>query len=91
MHGGPSRFHGMPPPLTDTRPDIAAMQSEGLRRKTPVERLRMAIDMSAMARSFTRAGIRARHPDWGDTQIDREVIRMAFDGRPLPRAFDERR
>jgi len=81
----------MPPPLTDTRPDIAAMQSEALRRKTPAERLRMAIDMSVLARSFTRAGIRARHPYWSHTQIDREVIRMAFDGRPLPRAFDERR
>ena len=70
---------------------MMVMQAEALRRRSPAERLRMAIDMSHLARSFTRAGVRARHPDWSDATIDREVIRLAFDGRPLPRAFDERR
>lgn len=51
----------------------------------------MAIEMSVLARSFTRAGIRVRHPEWSEAQIDGEAIRMAFDGRTLPRAFDERR
>jgi hypothetical protein len=51
----------------------------------------MAIDMSHLARSFTRAGLRARHPNWSEKMIDREVIRLAFDGQPLPRGFDERR
>jgi Rv0078B-related antitoxin len=78
-------------PRSDTSPDIAAMQAEALKQRTPGERLRMAIDMSILARSFTRAGLRARHPDWSDALLDREVIRLAFDGRPLPRAFDERR
>jgi hypothetical protein len=77
------------PPRTDTSPEIAEMQAEALRRKTPAERFRMIIEMSVLARSFTRAGIRARHPDWNDARIDRALVRMAFDGRPLPRAFDE--
>jgi hypothetical protein len=79
------------PSLGDTSPDIAAMQDDALRRRTPSERLRMAIDMSHLARSFTRAGLRARHPNWSEKMIDREVIRLAFDGQPLPRGFDERR
>jgi hypothetical protein len=40
--------------------------------------------MTDLAREFTKAGIRTRHPDWNERQIAREMLRIAFLPKPLP-------
>jgi hypothetical protein len=48
------------------------------------ERLLLAFEMSLFARELSRERIRREHPDWPETQIDRELLRLAFLPAPLP-------
>ena len=54
-----------------------------------VERLRLALEMSAHARSLTRARLREEHPGWTDRQLNLEMARQAMvaelPGRPRGR------
>jgi hypothetical protein len=40
--------------------------------------------MSEFARELARAGIRKDHPDWPESQVARELLRLAFLPEPLP-------
>jgi hypothetical protein len=70
--------------ISDTSPEIAAMQI-GIRRSlSDAQRLQIALDMSLFARELTKAGIRRDHPEWSEKQIMIEVFRLAFLPKPLP-------
>ena len=64
--------------------DAEARQLEVLRRLPGSRRLEIALEMTDLAREFTKAGIRARHPDWPERQVNRELLRIAFFPAPLP-------
>jgi hypothetical protein len=51
-----------------------------LRRKTEVERLRIAGGMWKSARVILRGAIRTEHPDWDVEQVDREIARRISHG-----------
>ena len=44
----------------------------------------LAFEMSLFARDLARERIRSLHPDWGEAQIQRELLRLAFLPQPLP-------
>jgi len=48
------------------------------------KRLLMALEMSLFARELAREGIRRDHPGWTETQVARELLRLAFLPEPLP-------
>jgi len=73
----------MPPPL-DTTPEIEAMQIRLFRSMSVERRLELALEISLLSRELMKAGVRNQHPDWSDTEIDREVHRLAFFPEPLP-------
>lgn len=50
-------------------PDVARV----LRAKSGMERLRLAHEAWELARDRLTAYSRARHPDWSDEQVQREV------------------
>lgn len=52
-------------------PAVAAI----LRRKTVTERAAMMFEANELMRKMIAAPLRARHPDWTDEQIRREVAR----------------
>jgi hypothetical protein len=64
--------------------DAEAMQIEILRHLSGSQRLRIAFEMTELAREFAKAGIRARHPGWSERQVSRELLRIAFLPDPLP-------
>jgi hypothetical protein len=70
--------------MTDTTPEAAAVQLHILRQLAPAERLRLAMDMSAMARALFHSRIRGEHPDWSEPAIDREVLRKLLPTAELP-------
>jgi hypothetical protein len=43
-----------------------------------------AFDMSLFARELAKAKIRVDHPEWSESQVAREVLRLAFLPEPLP-------
>jgi hypothetical protein len=54
---------------------------------TGEQRLLMAYEMSMFARELSKARIQGEHPDWSETQIGRELLRLAFLPAPLPEAL----
>jgi hypothetical protein len=64
--------------MNENEREAKAMQREILRRMTGAQRLTIALEMTDLAREFTRAGIRARHPEWSERQVSRELLRIAF-------------
>jgi hypothetical protein len=48
------------------------------------QRLLLAFEMSMLARDLSRERIRQEHPDWPETQVARELLRLAFFPAPLP-------
>jgi len=73
--------------MTDTTPKALAAQTEVYRKMTPAQRLEIAFDMSLAAREFALAGLRLRHPDWTEAQLQREILRYAFLPGELPEAL----
>jgi hypothetical protein len=73
----------MPPPL-DTTPEIEAMQICIFRSMTIEQHLEIALEISLLSRALMKAGVRNQHPDWSDSEIEREVHRRAFFPEPLP-------
>jgi hypothetical protein len=68
----------------DTPPEVAAIQSQVIERMTVARRLELAFEMSELARALARARLRERHPDWGEADLDRELLRLAFLPDDLP-------
>jgi hypothetical protein len=54
---------------------------------TGEQRLLMAYEMSMFARELSKARIRREHPDWSESQIAKELLRLAFFPTPLPEAL----
>jgi len=48
------------------------------------QRLVIALDMSLFARELAKEGIRQEHPEWSQTEVERELLRRAFWPAPLP-------
>jgi hypothetical protein len=51
---------------------------------TGEKRLLIALEMSLFARELAKERIRREHPAWPETQVARELIRLAFLPKPIP-------
>jgi hypothetical protein len=54
--------------------------AEILRRKTPAERVQMALDANRLGRQLIAGHLHTIHPDWNDDQIQAEVARRMLRG-----------
>jgi hypothetical protein len=70
--------------MSDTSPAAQAVQDEIHRRMSGEERLKLAFEMSEMARAFTLSRLRKEHPDWSEWELTRELLRYAFGSQPWP-------
>jgi len=70
--------------VSDTSPQIEAMQIQIRRAMTPGQRLQIAVELSELLREFRKAGIKRDHPDWSEHQVMIEMFRLAFLPKPLP-------
>ncbi|MDR3702945.1 MAG: hypothetical protein P4L56_25085 [Candidatus Sulfopaludibacter sp.] len=59
---------------SDTSPEAWRVFLELVRRATPGERMKRALEVSETVRAFAEAGMRARHPHADDREI---FLRMA--------------
>jgi hypothetical protein len=65
----------LPPPQTAA---AHALQLQLYRDAGPERRAEIAADLSEAIRAACRAGVRLRHPDFSEAQINREVIRIFY-------------
>ena len=70
--------------MTDTSPSAQALQLQIQRAMTGEQRILLALEMSLFVRELSRARIRQEHPEWPESAVDRELIRLAFLPAPLP-------
>jgi hypothetical protein len=66
---------------SDTSPSAAAAQRAVFERMGPEGRLQAAIEMSEEMRAGLEAGIRARHPDFGEDAVRHELLRLLYGER----------
>ena len=60
----------------DTTIEAMKRQVEILRKVTPKRRMEMAFELSDFLRSIVQAGVKERHPDYNEQQIEKEVLRL---------------
>ncbi len=60
----------------DTTPEAWAAQLELLRRMDGSRRAALAFRLTRLAREASRAGIRARHPEYGEDEVRRAFFRL---------------
>ena len=70
--------------ISDTSPEIEAMQIRIVRSMTVEQRLLVALEMSLFSRELMKAGIRRDHPQWTEQQVRIETLRRVFLPAPLP-------
>jgi hypothetical protein len=76
---------------SDTTADAAARVRDWYRACGPDRRGELALEMSEEARELTRAGIRARHPDWPEAEIELELFRVSLGDELFHRAWPDAR
>jgi hypothetical protein len=69
--------------ISDTSPEIEAMQARIHERMTGEQRLLMALEMSYFAHELAKQGLRDAHPEWPEERIRREFLLSLF---PLGKA-----
>lgn len=70
--------------MGDTTEAATLAQINVYRRLEGPARLRLAIEMSLMARDLARARLRAQHPGWSADEVNRELLRYSLLPDPLP-------
>lgn len=61
---------------SDTTLEAARKEFEVLRKLGPQVRARMTFELSDNLRDRIKAGIRHRHPDFGEEEVKLEVLRL---------------
>ncbi len=65
----------------DTTNEALREHIKGLRRLGLSGRAAMTFELSDNLRQIVKDGVRHRHPDWDETQVKREVLRIVLGGR----------
>ena len=71
----------------DTSLEAIRVQHAVYRRMPAEMRLRLGLQMSDSARAVSAAGVRARHPEYTDRQVELAVIRMMLGEELFRRAY----
>jgi hypothetical protein len=64
--------------VDDTAPERKERYWELLRAQTPEQRLLSAVSLSESVRALARAGIRLRHPEADEREVNRRLIAILY-------------
>jgi Rv0078B-related antitoxin len=70
--------------ISDTSPEAREIQLQIHRSMSGEQRILIALEMSLFGRELMRERIRSQHPEWDESQVQREIWRIAFLPSPLP-------
>jgi hypothetical protein len=73
--------------ISDTSPEAREIQLQIHRSMSGEQRILIALEMSLFGRELMRERIRSQHPEWDESQVQREIWRIAFLPKPLPAGF----
>ncbi len=83
--GGGARFDG------DTSREALRAQFVALRRIPPRRRLALMDDLTRLARSMSREGLRRRHPGIAEAELDALFFELVLGPDPAARVLEHRR
>jgi hypothetical protein len=63
---------------TDTSPAAHVMQMRLYREAGPQRRAEIAAELSDAIREMCRTGVRLRHPEFSDTEVTQEMVRIFY-------------
>ena len=75
----------------DTTPEADQLQLEIFRRMGPEKRLQAGIALSQLCRKLLLEGVRMRHPEYNERQIELAVIRLMLPEDLFLAAYPEAR
>ena len=75
----------------DTTPEADQLQLEIFRRMGPEKRLQAGIALSQLCRKLLLEGVRMRHPEYNERQIELAVIRLMLPENLFLAAYPEAR
>src|SRR5205807_3976964 len=64
--------------ITDISPEAQAVQLRVQRAMSGEQRLLLALEMSLFARELAKARIQQEHPEWNESDVTHELLRLAF-------------
>jgi len=70
--------------MRDTSINAAEIQLDVQRRLTGEQRLRVAFEMSMLARDLLLARLKQQFPEWSEDELKREVLRCTLAPDPVP-------
>ena len=73
----------------DTTIDALRKQFEILERLGIEGRAEMTFELSDNLRQITESGVRSRHPEYNDREVQREVLRITLGDELYRKAFGE--
>jgi hypothetical protein len=73
----------------DTDPEAHDRQLRVYRSMTPGQRVALAVEMSEEAFTLAADGIRARHPDYGDDEVDAARRRLRVGDKDFRAAWPD--
>lgn len=61
-------------PISDTKPEVEAMQAKLHEAMSGEERVLLAFEMSHYTHELAKQYLRDQHPDWSEARITREFL-----------------
>ena len=83
------RFDGYGQHVSDTTPEMQAIQIEIYRKMAPEARLAAAFELSAMSRRLLSEGVRRRHPAYSEEEVRVATIRLWLGDDDFRRAYPD--
>jgi hypothetical protein len=74
---------------TDTHPAIEDLQFQGWRQASPTQKMTMLAQLNASARRLALAGLRARYPHAGDSELRLKLAGFLFGEELARKAYQE--
>jgi hypothetical protein len=71
----------------DTTPDAERIQLEAWRLMTPAQKLRVVSELVRASEELARAGIRERHPDADEREVELRLAALRLDRSTMIRLF----
>lgn len=62
----------------DTSPEAESVQLAVLRSLSGAQKVKICFELSEACREYTRSGIRSRHPEYSEQQVEMALRRMTL-------------
>jgi hypothetical protein len=72
----------------DTDPAAEAVQIEIFRKMTPAQKLALVLELNRRARAFQMAGIRARHPEASEHELNMRLFSLWLDREAMIKVYE---